>query len=186
MKTNAPPGRASQLLAPVTVISVVLVMILPLPPMLLDLLLSIDIGLAVVLLLTSIYVKSPVDFSVFPSLLLLLTGALGASGFVANLVSSLVASATVFLVSRRLVFASAEGRVTLRLAAYLLYTLAVILIASVALQWIAGIIADEAMRRAIPLSQTWIVALAKIIITPPQLALNFLMSRYLNERVMNR
>jgi flagellar biosynthesis protein FlhA len=53
--------------------AVVLLMIIPLPPLLLDLLLSIDIGLAVVLLLTAIYVKQPVEFSVFPSLLLLLT-----------------------------------------------------------------------------------------------------------------
>jgi flagellar biosynthesis protein FlhA len=61
------------MLAPAAVLAVVLLMIVPLPPMLLDLLLSIDIGLAVVLLLTAIYVKQPVDFSVFPSLLLLLT-----------------------------------------------------------------------------------------------------------------
>ncbi len=53
--------------------AVVLLMIVPLPPLLLDLLLSIDIGLAVVLLLTAIYVRQPVEFSVFPSLLLLLT-----------------------------------------------------------------------------------------------------------------
>ncbi len=53
--------------------SVVMLMIVPLPTILLDLLLSIDIGLAVVLLLTAIYVRQPVDFSVFPSLLLLLT-----------------------------------------------------------------------------------------------------------------
>jgi flagellar biosynthesis protein FlhA len=53
--------------------AVVLLMIVPLPPMLLDLLLSVDIALAVVLLLTAIYVKQPVEFSVFPSLLLLLT-----------------------------------------------------------------------------------------------------------------
>jgi flagellar biosynthesis protein FlhA len=45
----------------------------PLPPLVLDLLLSIDIGLAVVLLFTAIYVRQPVEFSVFPSLLLLLT-----------------------------------------------------------------------------------------------------------------
>ena len=45
-------------------------MIVPMPPLLLDLLLSIDIGLSVVLLLTAIYVKEPVEFSVFPSLLL--------------------------------------------------------------------------------------------------------------------
>ena len=48
-------------------------MIVPLPPLLLDLLLSVDIALAVVLLLTAIYVRQPVEFSVFPSLLLLLT-----------------------------------------------------------------------------------------------------------------
>jgi len=61
------------LLVPIALLAVVLLMIVPLPPLLLDLLLSVDIGLAVVLLLTSIYVKSPVEFSVFPSLLLLLT-----------------------------------------------------------------------------------------------------------------
>jgi hypothetical protein len=61
------------LLVPIALLAVVMLMIVPLPPLLLDLLLSVDIGLAVVLLLTSIYVKSPVEFSVFPSLLLLLT-----------------------------------------------------------------------------------------------------------------
>jgi flagellar biosynthesis protein FlhA len=64
---------ASHLLAPAAVVAVVGLMIVPLPPLLLDLLLSIDIGLAVVLLLTSLYVREPVEFSVFPSLLLLLT-----------------------------------------------------------------------------------------------------------------
>src|SRR5262245_1979532 len=68
--TNSKP---THLLVPIALLAVVLLMIVPLPPLLLDLLLSVDIGLAVVLLLTSIYVKSPVEFSVFPSLLLLLT-----------------------------------------------------------------------------------------------------------------
>ena len=52
--------------------AVVCVMMVPLPPIVLDLLLSVDIGLAVVLLLT-IYIKATRRFSVFPSLLLLLT-----------------------------------------------------------------------------------------------------------------
>jgi flagellar biosynthesis protein FlhA len=60
-------------LAPAVAIAVVLLMIVPLPPLLLDLFLTVDIALAVVLLLTSIYVLQPVQFSVFPSLLLLLT-----------------------------------------------------------------------------------------------------------------
>src|SRR5881394_3673934 len=69
----AAPSRGAMLLAPVAIMSIVVLMVVPLPPLLLDLLLSIDIGLAVTLLLTSIYVKQPVEFSVFPSLLLLLT-----------------------------------------------------------------------------------------------------------------
>ena len=73
MSTTFTASKASHLLAPAAVIAVVLLMIVPLPPILLDLLLSVDIGLAVVLLLTAIYVRTPVEFSVFPSLLLLLT-----------------------------------------------------------------------------------------------------------------
>jgi len=60
-------------IAPTAILAVVVLMIVPMPPLLLDLLLSIDIGLAVVLLLTAIYVKDAVEFSVFPSLLLVLT-----------------------------------------------------------------------------------------------------------------
>jgi flagellar biosynthesis protein FlhA len=65
------PG--AHFLAPAAALAVVLLMVVPLPPIVLDLLLSIDIGLSVVLLLTVLYVRQPVDFSVFPSLLLLLT-----------------------------------------------------------------------------------------------------------------
>jgi flagellar biosynthesis protein FlhA len=73
MSGQAKTPKASHLLAPAAVLAVVVLMIVPLPPLFLDLLLSIDIGLAVVLLLTAIYVKRPTEFSVFPSLLLLLT-----------------------------------------------------------------------------------------------------------------
>jgi flagellar biosynthesis protein FlhA len=66
-------SHPSHLLVPAAILSVVMLMVVPLPPLLLDLLLSIDIGLSVVLLLTAIYVRQPVEFSVFPSLLLLLT-----------------------------------------------------------------------------------------------------------------
>ncbi|HEY3380302.1 MAG TPA: flagellar biosynthesis protein FlhA [Vicinamibacterales bacterium] len=67
------PFHFTHMLAPAAVLSVVLLMIVPLPPLLLDLLLSMDIGLAVVLLLTALYIRQPVQFSVFPSLLLVLT-----------------------------------------------------------------------------------------------------------------
>jgi flagellar biosynthesis protein FlhA len=76
MPTSSQPARpigASQMLAPIAVMAVVLLMVVPLPPLLLDLLLSIDNGLSVVLLLTVVYIRQPVEFSVFPSLLLVLT-----------------------------------------------------------------------------------------------------------------
>jgi flagellar biosynthesis protein FlhA len=66
-------SKTSTFLAPGAVIMAVLLMVVPLPPLMLDLLLSADIGLAVVLMLTAIYVREPAEFSVFPSLLLLLT-----------------------------------------------------------------------------------------------------------------
>ena len=66
-------SAARSMLAPAAVLAVVVVMIVPLPPALLDLLLSMDIGLAVVLVLTAVYVREPIEFSVFPSLLLLVT-----------------------------------------------------------------------------------------------------------------
>jgi len=68
----APPAGAHYI-APAAALAVVLMMIVPLPPILLDMLLAMDIGLSVVLLLTVLYVRQPVEFSVFPSLLLLLT-----------------------------------------------------------------------------------------------------------------
>lgn len=73
MSTRATGRAIGPFVMPIAVLTVVLLMVVPLPPLLLDILLSIDIGLAVVLLLTAIYVKQPVEFSVFPSLLLLLT-----------------------------------------------------------------------------------------------------------------
>jgi flagellar biosynthesis protein FlhA len=74
MATSTPrTPKAAHLIAPIAAISVVLLMVLPLPALMLDLLLSIDIGLAVVLMLTAVYVREPIEFSVFPSLLLVLT-----------------------------------------------------------------------------------------------------------------
>jgi flagellar biosynthesis protein FlhA len=70
---SSPSKSPMHWIAPAAILSVVVLMIVPMPPLLLDLLLSIDIGLAVVLLLTAIYVKDAVEFSVFPSLLLVLT-----------------------------------------------------------------------------------------------------------------
>ncbi len=55
------------------VVAVVLFMVIPLPPMLVDLLLATNISLALTILLVAIHVMKPLDFSSFPTLLLITT-----------------------------------------------------------------------------------------------------------------
>jgi flagellar biosynthesis protein FlhA len=66
-------GRGRDLILPVAIIASVLVILVPLPAALMDVLLSANITVAVLVLLTTIYVRTPLDFSVFPSLLLATT-----------------------------------------------------------------------------------------------------------------
>jgi flagellar biosynthesis protein FlhA len=61
------------LLIPMALIGLIVVLFIPVPTALLDLLLSLNITLAVLILMTTLYVQKPLDFSVFPSLLLLTT-----------------------------------------------------------------------------------------------------------------
>ena len=65
--------KQSDLWLVVGVFSTVLMLVLPVPPLLLDLLLSVSIALALLILLIILYVKDPSDFSGFPSLLLFTT-----------------------------------------------------------------------------------------------------------------
>jgi flagellar biosynthesis protein FlhA len=70
----APPfTRLQDLVFPVGIVASVLVILLPLPAMLMDVLLSLNIAIAVIMLLTTIYVRTPLEFSIFPSLLLATT-----------------------------------------------------------------------------------------------------------------
>jgi flagellar biosynthesis protein FlhA len=61
------------LLLPVAAISIVFVMLIPVPSFVLDLLLAASITASVIVFLTAVQVRRAVDFSVFPTLLLLLT-----------------------------------------------------------------------------------------------------------------
>ncbi|MEO1584434.1 MAG: flagellar biosynthesis protein FlhA [Planctomycetota bacterium] len=61
------------LLVPVGFMLALGVILVPLPPVLMDLLISVNVSLAIVVLLTTIYMTRPLDFSVFPSLLLATT-----------------------------------------------------------------------------------------------------------------
>ena len=58
---------------PLAVISLLMVILVPLPPAVLDFLLLFNMTLSVMVLVTTIYVQSPLEFSVFPSLLLATT-----------------------------------------------------------------------------------------------------------------
>ncbi len=66
-------ARNQDLLFVVAVIAIMFVIFVPLPPFLLDFLLIVSITLALLILLTVIYVREPIKFSVFPSVLLLTT-----------------------------------------------------------------------------------------------------------------
>ena len=55
------------------VVGILLVMVIPLPTFILDILLSISITFSLVILLTSTYITKPLDFSTFPSILLVTT-----------------------------------------------------------------------------------------------------------------
>ena len=66
-------ARNQDIVLAVCVLAVLVVLLIPIPTFLLDLLLTLNISISVVVLLTTIYLQRPVEFSVFPTLLLLLT-----------------------------------------------------------------------------------------------------------------
>jgi len=63
----------AKLAVPIGVVGIILLLVVPIPAGLLDVLIIVNILLALVTLLTTMFVKKPLDFSVFPSLLLVAT-----------------------------------------------------------------------------------------------------------------
>ncbi len=63
----------SDVLLAVAVIMIIALMIIPLPAMLLDIFLSANITAAILILMVSMYISHPLEISVFPSLLLIIT-----------------------------------------------------------------------------------------------------------------
>ena len=60
-------------LLPIGIIACLMVIFVPLPPMVMDVMLAANISIAVIILLATVYAKSPLELSVFPSLLLVTT-----------------------------------------------------------------------------------------------------------------
>ena len=65
--------KAADLIFAVTVIAIIVVMIVPLPTFLMDALLIINIAVALMILLLALFIEDPLEFSVFPTLLLIIT-----------------------------------------------------------------------------------------------------------------
>jgi flagellar biosynthesis protein FlhA len=66
-------GRISRLAVPVGIVGIVLLLVVPVPAPMIDLLIASNITASLVVLLTAMYVRRPLDFAIFPSLLLVLT-----------------------------------------------------------------------------------------------------------------
>src|SRR3954451_4023961 len=73
IKPSAAAGAAQEWALPIAAVSLVFVMLVPVPGIVLDLLLATSITASVLVLLAAIHILRPTQFSVFPSLLLLLT-----------------------------------------------------------------------------------------------------------------
>jgi flagellar biosynthesis protein FlhA len=65
--------RLTELAGPLLIVMILSMMILPMPPLLLDLLFTFNIAMAMMVLLVSMHVSKPLEFSVFPSALLVTT-----------------------------------------------------------------------------------------------------------------
>ena len=64
---------ASGLGAPIVLLAIMGMVILPMPAFLLDILFSFNIALSLVVILVSVFTKKPVDFGIFPLVLLIAT-----------------------------------------------------------------------------------------------------------------
>jgi flagellar biosynthesis protein FlhA len=71
VKTETP--TLSSIAFPVGIISIVLMMVLPVPPFLLDGLLALSLAIAVGVFLIALFIERPLDYSVFPTVVLVAT-----------------------------------------------------------------------------------------------------------------
>lgn len=65
--------RSSDLILVIAIISIFVMMIIPIPPFILDIFYTMNIAFCLVMLVVSLYITDPLSFSVFPSVLLVIT-----------------------------------------------------------------------------------------------------------------
>ncbi|MBM4075854.1 MAG: flagellar biosynthesis protein FlhA, partial [Planctomycetes bacterium] len=66
-------NQRSEMIFPLAVVAILIVLVVPLPTILLDVLLTLNLSITILLLLVTLGVGQPLELSVFPSALLLLT-----------------------------------------------------------------------------------------------------------------
>ncbi len=71
--SSVPLSKAGELAVPIAVLSIVIALITPLPSFLIDCLIVMDLMMSVIVMMVAMYIGRPVEFSVFPTVLLLLT-----------------------------------------------------------------------------------------------------------------
>lgn len=72
-RISKPIAANRDLFLVVAIIGILISILLPMPGQIMDAALALNIGFSLLVLITAIYVRSPLDFSVFPSLLLVMT-----------------------------------------------------------------------------------------------------------------
>ena len=66
-------GKRGDLMLAAGVMTILVVLILPLPPVVLDLFLAVSITISVLILMTALFIHTPLEFSAFPTVLLIAT-----------------------------------------------------------------------------------------------------------------
>ena len=65
-------GRYSDVIA-VSIVALIILIVIPVPTVMVDILLTMNISLSLVIFLLSMYIKEPLQFSIFPTILLITT-----------------------------------------------------------------------------------------------------------------
>ena len=66
-------SKRNDLMLALLLVAIIVLIILPMPTVLVDVLIALNMGLSTILLMTAIYLKGPLEFSTFPSVLLVTT-----------------------------------------------------------------------------------------------------------------
>jgi flagellar biosynthesis protein FlhA len=73
MAAEKPPVKYGDVGIAVLIVSLILIMIIPLPPMFISMLIVLNLTLSMLILMITLYIGNPLEFSVFPSVLLIMT-----------------------------------------------------------------------------------------------------------------